>query len=139
MKSPVTVLLAEDDEDDLFLSKRVLHKAGIVPVYHVKDGQEAMEYLAGKGVYGDRQNHPLPEVVLLDLKMPLFTGNEVLEWIRMQPELRELKVYILTSSDEPRDRSRAEAAGARGYLVKPLSAIHISEIFPDLTAPSASA
>jgi CheY-like chemotaxis protein len=131
MKPSLIVLLAEDDEDDLFFSKRVLQKAGLVQVYHVKDGQEAMDYLAGKGAYEERQCHPLPGVVLLDLKMPLFTGHQVLEWIRAQREFDDLKVYILTSSDEPRDRSRAEAAGACGYLVKPLAPAHLREIFPD--------
>ena len=130
MSSPVTVLIAEDDEDDLVLTKRVLGKAGIRGVHHVKDGQEAMDYLAGRGAYGDRTRHPLPDVVLLDLKMPLFTGHQVLEWIRAQPELRGLSVHILTSSGEPRDRSRAEAAGANGYFVKPLAAACLPTIFP---------
>jgi two-component system response regulator len=138
MKSPVTVLVAEDDEDDLFLSKRVLAKAGVAPVFCVRDGKEAMDYLAGRGAYEVRADHPLPEVLLLDLKMPAFSGHEVLEWLRTQPELGNLKVYVLTSSDEPRDRSRAQAAGACGYFVKPLAPIHLRTIFPDLACSPAS-
>ena len=132
MKPSPTILIAEDDEDDLFFSKRALHKAGITRLFHVKDGKEAMDYLAGEGAYGERQEHPMPEIVLLDLKMPLFTGHQVLEWIRARPELGNLKVYILTSSDEPRDRSRAQAAGADGYLVKPLASSHLMSLFPEM-------
>lgn len=126
MNIPGSVLLAEDDDDDLFLSKRVLAKAGIAPVFHVADGKEAMDYLAGQGVYADRVRHPLPEVMLLDLKMPFFSGHEVLEWVRTRPELGGLKVYVLTSSGEMSDRERAEKAGAQGYFVKPLTPAHLA-------------
>lgn len=125
MKSPVTVLLAEDNEDDLFLSQRVLEKVGIAPA-HVANGKDAIDYLAGRGEYADRRRHPLPEVMLLDLKMPFFSGHEVLEWMRARPELSGVKVYVLTSSGETRDRERAEKAGAQGYIVKPLTPAHLA-------------
>lgn len=128
MNTPVSVLLAEDNEDDLFLSQRVLRKAGVGPVFHVADGREAKRYLSGEGVYGDRTLYPLPELVLLDLKMPEFTGHEVLEWLRAQPRLAHLKVYVLTSSDEARDRARVEKAGVQGYFVKPLTPVHLAEV-----------
>ncbi len=129
MKPRVTVLLAEDNEDDLFLSKRVLDKSGLAEIYHVENGKEAVDYLAGVGVYQDRTRYPMPDVVLLDLKMPLMTGHEVLEWIRSQPGLKEMRVFVLTSSDEERDRRRIEKVGVQGYLVKPLSTAHLPEIF----------
>jgi CheY-like chemotaxis protein len=129
MKPPVSVLLAEDNDDDLFLSKRALAKAGLAPVFHVADGGQAMAYLAGRDGYSDRTRYPLPEIVLLDLKMPVFSGHEVLEWIRTQPALRALKVFVLTSSGETRDRDRVEKAGAQGYWVKPLTAGHLAEVF----------
>lgn len=128
MNSPLTVLLAEDNEDDLFLSTRVLTKAGISPVHHVEDGQQAMDYLAGVGAYADRARFPLPDLLLLDLKMPAYTGHEVLEWLRRQPGLETLRVYILTSSDEPRDRQRVQKAGVQGYLVKPLLPEHVAAL-----------
>jgi len=131
MNPGAAVLLAEDNEDDLFLSERVLAKAGISPVFHVADGQQAIDYLAGEGDYQDRKRYPLPGVVLLDLKMPAFSGHEVLEWIRTQPQLQELKVYVLTSSGEERDRERAGQAGAQGYFVKPLLPAHIETVFGD--------
>lgn len=138
MKSPVTVLLAEDNEDDLFLSLRVLEKVGIAPA-HVSNGKDAMDYLAGRGAYQDRTLYPLPDVVLLDLKMPAYTGHEVLEWLRDQSQLRDMKVYVLTSSDEPRDRQRAEKAGAQGYFVKPLLPAHLASIFAERTNGAQSA
>lgn len=126
MNAPVPVLLAEDNDDDLFLSKRVLAKAGIGPVFHVADGKEAMDYLSGQGAFSDRVLHPLPEVMLLDLKMPFFSGHEVLEWVRAQPGLGGVKVYMLTSSGERTDRERAAKAGAQGYFVKPLTYAHLA-------------
>ena len=82
MNPDPAVLLAEDNEDDLFLSSRVLAKASLQTVHHVADGREAIDYLAGRGPYADRVRHPLPDILLLDLKMPGHTGHEVLEWPR---------------------------------------------------------
>lgn len=127
MSQPLPVLLlAEDNEDDLFLSTRVLTKAGFSPIHHVADGRQAMDYLAGRGAYADRTRFPLPDILLLDLKMPAYTGHEVLEWMRAQPDLRTLPVFVLTSSDEPRDRHRVQTAGAAGYFVKPLLPEHVT-------------
>jgi CheY-like chemotaxis protein len=106
----------------------VLAKAGVGPVFHVEDGKAAMDYLAGQGAYADRVRHPLPAVVLLDLKMPFFSGHEVLEWVRTQPELSALKVYVLTSSGEMTDRDRVKKAGAEGYFVKPLTPEHVAVV-----------
>lgn len=131
IKSPPIVLLAEDNEDDLFLSTRTLAKAGISPVHHVEDGAQAINYLAGSGVYADRARFPLPRILLLDLKMPAFTGHEVLEWLRQQPGLQTIRVYVLTSSDEPRDRQRVQKAGVHGYFVKPLLPEHVATILAD--------
>lgn len=127
MPVPV-VLLAEDNEDDFFLSHRALTKAGIDSVHHVEDGRQAMDYLAGRGPYADRARYPFPDILLLDLKMPFHTGHEVLEWLRAQPGLQTLAVHVLTSSDEPRDRERVRLAGANGYFVKPLRPEHVVRI-----------
>ena len=128
MNPSPSVLLAEDNEDDFFLSSRVLAKAGLQPVHHVADGNQAIDYLAGRGPYADRARHPLPDLLLLDLKMPGHTGHEVLEWMRQQPHLQAVRVYVLTSSDEPSDRRRALQAGAQGYIVKPLCSEHVAAI-----------
>jgi len=113
------VLLVEDNEDDIFLMRRLFRRAEIAfPLLVVTDGQQAVDYLAGANEYGDREKHPLPAVVFLDLKLPFLRGFDVLAWIRTQRQLDALKVVVLTSSIEDQDRERAEAFGV-AYLVKP--------------------
>lgn len=129
MNKPRLVLVVEDDEDDLFLFKHELKKVGVSGAKHAADGQAAVDYLAGNGPFEDRSLHPLPDVVFLDLKIPHLNGHEVLEWIRSQPGLEALRVYVLTGSDEPKDRDRAAAAGATGYFVKPLEAARLKQLF----------
>lgn len=113
-------MLVEDDENDVFFMRRALHKANLeIPMHVVMDGQAAVDYLQGTAEYADRTQHPLPDLVLLDLKLPYLHGFEVLEWIRQQPLFRELPVIVLTSSPEERDRRQAAALGAQAYCVKP--------------------
>jgi CheY-like chemotaxis protein len=114
------ILSVEDEETDVMLLQHVLTKAGILnPLQTVKDGKAAKDYLAGEGPYADRQAHPLPGLMLLDLNLPYWSGIEVIEWIRKQPRLRRLPVVVFTSSSRPDDIARAYDAGANGYLVKP--------------------
>lgn len=115
-----TILLVEDDRDDVFIFERALKAAGIAnPVMVVKTGQEAMDYLSHQGSYTDRDKYPLPFVIFMDLKLPYVDGFEVLSWIRAQPALQSIVVVVLSGSDETRDHQKAYALGARTYLVKP--------------------
>jgi len=115
------VLLVEDRKDDVFLVRRAFKQAGISnPVHVAPDGQEAIDYLAGHGKYSDRSACPLPDLVLLDLKLPRLNGFEVLRWIRQRPAFRELKVVVLTSSQDIRDINLAYRLGANSFLVKPM-------------------
>jgi CheY-like chemotaxis protein len=115
-----TLLLVEDAEDDVLFMKRALKRAGIAnPLQVVGDGQEALDYLAGRGRFGDRLQSPVPFLVLLDLKLPQVPGLEVLKWIRGQDKLEPLPVIILTSSREAQDVDQAYRRGANAYLVKP--------------------
>ncbi|HYE61080.1 MAG TPA: response regulator [Phycisphaerales bacterium] len=118
-----SILVAEDEEDDVLLIQRAFKKARVAnPLHVVRDGQQAVEYLAGAGPYADRQANPMPVMLLLDLKMPRKNGHEVLEWIRAQPTpLRRLPVVVLTSSREAPDVNRAFELGASSYLLKPVS------------------
>ena len=114
------ILLAEDDENDVFFMRRALQKAEIgLPLQVVRDGQQAIDYLNGEGEFGDRGRHPLPSIILLDLKMPFLNGFEVLSWVGSQVSLNEIPVVILTSSAEERDRRKAAELGAKAYFVKP--------------------
>lgn len=129
MNSPPNILIVEDDEDDLFMARRTLNKAGFRNVFHVPDGHEAVDYLAGRGAYGDRATHPLPDVMLVDLKIPKITGHQVVEWAAAQPPLKGIRIFILSSSGEDRDRQRARNAGVMGYLVKPLTTADVARLF----------
>ena len=123
------ILLVEDSEDDVFLMRRALKGAKIKnPLVVVEDGQQAVDYLGGGGKFADREKFPLPAVVFLDLKLPMKSGLEVLEWIRKQPGLENLVVLVLTSSSEPSDLKRAYALGANSYLVKPPTADQLLDL-----------
>src|SRR3954466_9352910 len=117
-----TILLVEDDPNDVFFLRYAFDQAGIRnPLLAVEHGQEAIDYLAGKGKYDDRSQHPLPCIILLDLKMPGVSGLDVLRWIKEQPHLACVIVIILSSSNNESDIHEAYRLGARSYLVKPLS------------------
>ena len=121
MSDHALILLVEDREDDIFLVQRAFQKAGIKnPLQITRDGHEAMAYLSGEHQYANRSEYPLPDLILLDLKMPGMDGFEVLTWIRQQPGIRGIPVVVLTSSDQIRDVNRAYALGANSFLVKPL-------------------
>jgi CheY-like chemotaxis protein len=120
-RQPV-ILLAEDSEADVLLLERAFKHVGIDALVHtVADGVEAIAYLNGDGRYARREEFPLPDLVLLDLKMPLANGFEVIEWVRAQPRLVALRIVVLTTSDQVRDIDRAHRVGANSFLVKPIS------------------
>jgi CheY-like chemotaxis protein len=120
MSSPGVILVAEDNEVDVLLLRRAFAKACLPnPLKVVSDGQEAIWYLSGKGKYADRAEYPLPELVLLDIKMPHKNGLEVLKWVREQPSLKPVRVVMLTSSDQARDVDMAYQLGANSFIVKP--------------------
>jgi len=123
------ILLAEDNETDVLLTRRAFTKANLLnPLHVVSEGEEAIAYLSGEGKYANRAEYPLPELLLLDLKMPKKSGLEVLEWIREQPELRALRVVVLTTSDQARDVNQAYQLGANSFLVKPVDFEHFVQI-----------
>ena len=131
------ILLVEDNEDDVFLMRRALKGAKLdLPLQVANDGQEALDYLGGIGQFSDRALFPLPELVLLDLKLPYVHGFEVLSWIGRQPALHNVPVVVLTSSPEERDLQKARDLGAAGYLVKPPSSQMILDLL--LASPSQS-
>jgi len=118
-----SVLYAEDDENDAYFMRRVFVKAGLPHSLHiVENGQLAIDYLAGNGDFADRTRHPLPSLVLLDVKMPYLTGLEVLQWIRQHTEFDAIPVIMLTSSNQERDLREAHALHANGYILKPANA-----------------
>jgi CheY-like chemotaxis protein len=116
-----TILLAEDNENDVLMLRRAARHAKFTnPLAVVPDGEEVMAYLQGDGKYGDRRRYPLPGLLLLDLKMPRKNGFEVLQWLREQAQFAHLQVVVLSSSDEIKDINRAYELGANSFLVKPM-------------------
>ena len=126
---PLPILLVEDELTGVFLFEHVVKKLEIVnPLQIARDGREALDYLEGVGAFADRQKYPLPGLVVLDLKLPLISGFEVLEQIRLRRETQKIVVLALSSSASDDDVSRAYALGANGYLVKPLHLEKLLEI-----------
>ncbi len=124
-----TLLLAEDDPNDVMLFRRAMEKSKMAnPLQIAKDGEVAIAYLSGEGIYADRNLYPLPAIMLLDLKLPRKSGLEVLEWLREQPGINRLPVVVMTSSKESADVSRAYDLGANSYLVKPVSFDNLLEM-----------
>src|SRR5690349_14765253 len=114
------ILLAEDREDDVLLIQQAFEQAGIRnPLFVVRDGEEAISYLSGEGKYAKREEFPLPDLLLLDLKMPRKDGFDVLRWLMQQPSLSALRVLVLTTSGEIYDVDEAYQLGANSFLVKP--------------------
>jgi CheY-like chemotaxis protein len=116
------ILLVEDNRMDVELTLDAFREARLANTVHVApDGQDALDYLFGRGKYTDRHTYPLPNLILLDLKLPGIDGFEVLRQIKETPVLKRLPVIVLTSSKEEGDRALSYDIGANSYLVKPVS------------------
>ena len=119
--SEKTILLVEDNPDDVALTLRAFKKNNIAnEVVVATDGKEALEYLSATGKYEGRSVANLPQVVLLDLKLPKVSGLEVLRAIRTDPRTRLLPVVVLTSSSEEPDIVASYELGANSYIRKPV-------------------
>ncbi len=127
MKPPPYILVAEDDPDSTFLLQHVLTQAspGLKAVYTV-DGKQAIDLLQVKHEGGPQPR--VPDLLILDLKMPRMDGLEVLEWLQRCPALRPKYIVILTCSPSPLDIERARELGADFYVVKPVGLPELLEI-----------
>jgi len=133
--SSFTVLLVEDDLNDIFLVQRAFKKARISnPLQIVTDGEKAIQYLQGRGPYSDRSLYPIPKLIVMDINMPGKSGFEVLEWLksRQQP-LHTIPIVIVSSSDNPEDINRAYDLGANAYMVKPMDFKAVEHLFQSIT------
>jgi two-component system response regulator len=116
-----TVLLVEDNPDDVFLTMRALQKEKILnKVVVARDGAEALDYIFGTGSYSGRDMREMPQLILLDLKLPKIDGLEVLRRIRADERTQMLPVAILTSSTEEKDIVAGYMLGANSYIKKPV-------------------
>jgi two-component system, response regulator len=115
------ILLVEDNPDDVKLTLRALKKSNILnEVVLAEDGVEALDYLFGTGKFAGRNTGTVPQLILLDLKMPRLDGLEVLQRIRADERTALLPVVILTTSNEDRDRVESYKLGANSYIRKPV-------------------
>jgi len=130
-----SVLLVEDDLNDIFLVKRAFKMAHIQnPLHVVTDGLEALSYLRGEGKYADREQYPLPKLIVMDIRMPRKSGFEVLEWIKdASRPLRRIPVVIVSSSEDRADINRAYEVGANAYMVKPMNFRAVEHLFESIT------
>jgi CheY-like chemotaxis protein len=121
MTGTSTILLVEDNPDDIELIEYAFEKAGIDrPLFVVQDGDAAVEYLGSSHDPAYRLQHPLPRLILLDIKLPKRSGFDVLSFVRHQDRTKHIPVVMLTSSNQPGDIKRAYELGANSYLVKPV-------------------
>jgi len=128
-----SVLFVDDDSNWADLLRTAFERAGVPnPVQGVRDGPEAIRYLQGEGRYADRAAHPLPALVLLDLRLPGMHGLELLQWIRRQPKLAGLTVVTITGMAAPGDLERARELGASAFLAKPFSFAKLVEMAQQL-------
>lgn len=120
MQERALILIAEDEDDYVLLLRHAFSKAEIKnPLYFVSTGKELLAYLKGDNKYADRDEYPLPGLLLLDLKLPGYNGFEVLTWVRYRPGLQGLRILVLTSSNQLEDVNEAYRLGANSFLVKP--------------------
>jgi len=124
------VLLVEDDVSDFRLIQRAFAKIKpSIPMFRLTHGDEAVAYLAGDAPYENRSLHPIPCVLLLDIKLPRRSGFEVLEWIRMQDSaLKRIPIIMLTSSSHQVDVNKAYELGVNSYLVKPTNNSELEQL-----------
>jgi CheY-like chemotaxis protein len=119
MHRSCTILIVDDDENDIFFVKRAFTEINVHCTFQMlKNGQEVVDYLLGFGHFANREIYPLPMMILMDLKMPVMDGFEVLSWLRGRPGLKVIPTIVFSSSDLPTDITRAYELGANSFMTK---------------------
>ena len=130
---PITILMADDDEDDRLLTQDALAESRVLNELHfVEDGVELLEYLERKGKFEDKSISPRPGLILLDLNMPRMDGREALEAIKANPNLKGIPVVILTTSKQEEDMVKGYNLGAASYITKPVTFDGLVELMKTL-------
>jgi CheY-like chemotaxis protein len=119
MRRQHTILIVDDDENDIFFVKRAFTEINVHCTFQMlKNGQEVVDYLQGHGEYANREKYPLPMMILMDLKMPIMDGFQVLAWLRTRPGIRVIPTIVFSSSDLASDITRAYELGANSFMTK---------------------
>lgn len=133
MSNKLVILAAEDDPNDLELLRHVVAENGVqVNFQAADDGEQLIHYLRGEGKFADRDLHPIPDIVVLDLKMPRMNGFEVLQWLRQEPGLARIPAVVLSGSGLESDIEEAYRLGANTYFTKPGQLAELRKIIGSL-------
>jgi CheY-like chemotaxis protein len=125
----LTILIAEDSQDDAFFLERAFRKIGLKnPVQILTDGAAVIDYLKAEGKYSNRSDYPFPSVMFIDVKMPRVNGFDVLQWLQDHQQCKVIPTMVFTSSEQPEDIERAYQLGANAYIVKPNTTAELEEI-----------
>jgi CheY-like chemotaxis protein len=132
-RTPITILLADDDEDDRILAKEALEESRLANDLHtVEDGEELLDYLYRRGKYSVLADSPRPGLILLDLNMPRMDGREALKMIKADSSLRQIPVVVLTTSKAEEDIYRTYDLGANSFITKPVMFESLVRVMRDL-------
>jgi len=130
---PITILLADDDEEDRMLAADALAESRVVNDFRfVEDGDELLDYLNHRGKYADAAQFPMPGLILLDLNMPRKDGREALREIKANPDLRRIPIVVLTTSKAEEDIYRTYDLGANSFITKPVSFEGLVRVMRDI-------
>ena len=144
-EKPITILLAEDDHDDRYLISEALDESGFEnQLFIVENGEELLDFLKNQGKYEDIAQYPRPDVILLDLNMPLMDGREALAEIKKDPDFRRIPIIVLTTSRADEDINETYELGITGFITKPMTFADLVEVmktiarywFESVTLPS---
>ena len=129
------ILMAEDEPEQAEQARRAFKKYCFVnPIFIVADGTEVLKYLLGEGKFADRDEYPLPSLLLLDLRMERMHGFDVIRWVRAHRDFRDMPIVVLAQSDELREVNQAYAMGATSFMMKPVEFVefvHVSVVLPN--------
>jgi len=134
VNSSITILMADDDEDDRLMAKEALEESKLKnELYFVHDGEELMDYLYNRGEFSDPDSSPRPGLILLDLNMPRKDGREALSEIKADPELRQIPIIVLTTSKAEEDIYRTYDLGVNSFITKPVTFEGLVDVMKTLT------
>ena len=121
-RQPITILLADDDEEDLLMTQEALQQSRLGnDLRFAVDGEDLMDYLLRRGRHSDPADSPVPGLILLDLNMPKKDGREALSEIKANPDLRKIPVIVLTTSRAEEDVFRTYELGVSSFITKPVT------------------
>lgn len=130
---PITILVAEDDPEDRMFIEDALNESRIANnIFMVRDGEECMDFLKHRGAYSDVEQYPRPGLILLDLNMPRKDGREVIEEVKVDPDLRQIPIVVLTTSQAEEDILRSYDLGVNSFITKPVSFVALVEVMKTL-------